>query len=729
VSSEQADTLREAYARRENELHAQLANEQTTQQHGTSNKQPTVATTKRRPLLETLSDAYSLRLFLYTGAAMLVVGVVIWLRDALYLKLQEPIVQAGLLAFGTCAAMSAGWYATLRTRQKLTGRALTLMGSLLVPINFWFLVRSGLISNNGRAWMVCALCTLLYSTTARLLRERLYVYLASVALIATVWAIILRVEPEAFGLYALSLMIVSLALLHLSRLFPQAKNSTDDGLSSTGLSPSGWSRELWSAPLAHVALAGALFSALCYMPLRLWASPSIDEGFFRFRTHAYDPAAAMLLFACAAYTAWFAGRFIYPKRRVFFYCLSTLALCWTEFLMLDAARVSRLTTLFVLSLTTLGLSVASYTARNEALARAFHPAGLFAAAMLAFASCLVALLADSAHSWTHGATLFVLATVFAVASAARFSGALLRSVLACASILMLAALFALHTSPQWFAAIFALSLFLPLLLLSRFALEHGNVWLEKFSFDAAGAALPIAFAATLIEAAAHLQTGNNRLFASCITTSEISLLSFAAYALIKVEARVNYFRAGLAAAVSSYALWCLRAGYSPFSDVEIYTTPVAVLLLVVAYVFLRGEQDTAKKARDAGVLLWTGSVLLCAPLFLRAFEARLLEGVPALSRDLALLCASLALIFFGATKRLRAPVAVGAAALFAELSVLTLTSVDWAQVPLKIYLVTMGALIVFVCWCLEFRREQLLLVRKRISESRTTARERFGEWR
>ncbi len=78
---------------------------------------------------------------------------------------------------------------------------------------------------------------------------------------------------------------------------------------------------------------------------------------------------------------------------------------------------------------------------------------------------------------------------------------------------------------------------------------------------------------------------------------------------------------------------------------------------------------------------------------------------------------------------MRAPVAVGAASLLAELSVLTLTSVDWAQVPLKIYLVTMGALIVFVCWCLEFRREQLLLVRKRISESRTIARERLGEWR
>jgi len=721
VSNEQANTLREAYTRAENELHAQLANSQTAQQ--ASKKRQTIATAKR-PLLETLSDAHTLRLLLYTGAAMLVVGVVIWLRDALYLKLQEPIVQAALLAFGTFTTMAAGWLATLRTRQRLTGRALTLIGSLLVPINFWFLVRSGLISNNGRAWLVCALCALLYGTTAALLREKLYVYLASAASIATVWAIIFRAEREAFGLYALSLMIVSLALLHLSRVFPQTTDSPDESLHS-----SRWSRELWSAPFVHVALAGAGLCALCYMPLRLLPSPTLYEGAFRLRTNAYDPATAMLLFACVAYTAWFTGRYIYTHLRALFYCSSALALCWTEFLMLDSVRVSFLTTLLALSLTALALSVAAYMARDEVLARAFHLASLLIGATLALASSLFALIDESAHTWTHGATLFVLAIVFAIGSNTSFCNALAQHVLAYASMLMLAVLFALHTSTQWFAAIFASALFLTLLLSSKFARERGSVWLDKFSFDATSAVLLIAFVATLLEAITHLEAGDARLFASCVTTLEIGALSFTAYAMTKEKARTNYFRAGLAAMISSYALWCLRAGYSPAADLEIYTTPVAVLLLVIAYLSVRVERDAARKAGDAVALLWMGSVLLCAPLCARAFEARLIESVPALWRDLALLCASLALIFFGATNRLRAPVIAGGAALVAELSVLTLTSVDWAQVPLKIYLVTTGALIVFICWCLEFRREQLLLVRKRISESRTTARERFGEWK
>ena len=181
---------------------------------------PSVPTQRRqrRVLLETLADPHTIRLLLYTGAAMLVVGVVIWLRDVLYLKLQEPIVQAALLVTGTIIVTVSGWLAILRTRLLLTGRALTLIGSLLVPVNFWFLVRSGLIENHGRAWIVCAFCALLYASTAALLREKLYVYLASVAAIATAWTIIYRIEREAFGLYALSLMTISLIFLHLFRL-------------------------------------------------------------------------------------------------------------------------------------------------------------------------------------------------------------------------------------------------------------------------------------------------------------------------------------------------------------------------------------------------------------------------------------------------------------------------------------------------------------------------------
>jgi hypothetical protein len=103
--------------------------------------------------------------------------------------------------------------------------------------------------------------------------------------------------------------------------------------------------------------------------------------------------------------------------------------------------------------------------------------------------------------------------------------------------------------------------------------------------------------------------------------------------------------------------------------------------------------------------------------------------VPAPWRDLLTLCAGLALLIFGVMGRLRAPVLVGAIALVLELSSLALTSVDWLQIPLKVYLISTGALILLVWGLLEFRREQLLLMRRRLSERRETARERFGEWK
>ncbi|HEY0405451.1 MAG TPA: zinc ribbon domain-containing protein, partial [Pyrinomonadaceae bacterium] len=299
----------------------------------------TAARVARRPFFERLADPYTLRLLLYTGAAMLVVGVVIWLRDVLYLKLQEPLVQAELLALGTLLITICGWLTTLRTRLLLTGRALTLIGSLLVPVNFWFLTRSGLISNNGRAWMVCALCAALYAFTAFLLRASLYVYLGSAAGVATIWALVFRATPEAYGLYALTLTTASLIFLHLSRLFPLSTNQAaqaeaggraagpaatresltaiHEGSTKTGqgAQASRLSYEIWGAPLARVALCGVTAGALLYMLLRPGPSRALSAGIFRWRAGDYDASIAMLLFAACAYSAWFTARYIYTDRR------------------------------------------------------------------------------------------------------------------------------------------------------------------------------------------------------------------------------------------------------------------------------------------------------------------------------------------------------------------------------------------------------------------------------
>ncbi len=938
----------------------------------------------RRPLLETLADPQTIRILLYTGAAMLVVGVVIWLRDVLYLKLQEPIVQATLLAVGTIGVTVAGWFTILRTRLRFTGRALTLVGSLLVPVNFWFLVRSGLVRDQGRAWLVCALCALLYAHTAAILREKLYVYLASVAAIATAWTLVYRTEPEAFGLYALSLMALSLAFLHLSRLFPLKEDhvdrAADDPHSSFRIPHSAFAYELWGPPLVQVALAGAALSLLFYMPLRLGSSPSLADGIFRLRSDEYDSGIGMLLSALAAYAAWFTGRYVYTDRRALLYTTSALLLFWTEFLAWDTLELSASVRLLLLAASSAGVTLASRVSHTEALARALHRAGLVASVALSTAVFAVLNLATEL-TLTHGAILALLAVTYAASCAPRFSEPAFAVVLAYASALFASAAFlvalvsldlesktlfyaacalwpfalygvsaatqslrretqltgpflrvadaesallllfaagvafvlndplglrfdsqvswrgamfaalagmvvygalrlrrdrslygaallasaalllvaaacdalkavgalpagwpvataviiaaflmreaadrllpaadekpatgrpqgfaagwtraalislvadcaALACAALWFAVLFsnlaaagtspAAVLFLALLYWGERAARVKREWavylatahagalcvalaatlrldLEWFALASALALLPAFFAAgraarvrglgwlgepltnsawaaavlcvvvSFSQAIDKLRVGEPGLLAPAVTFGALALLAFAASFWSAGRERAMYFRAGLFTLVTSFALACLRAGFDPGEDVELYTTPVAVLLLAVA--FLAARRDWEEYAADTTLLLWLGSVLLAGPLLWRALEYRLMLGVPAPWRDLGVLCAALALLLFGVVGRLRAPLLVGAAALALELAALAMTSVEWLQIPLKVYLIGVGALILFVWGLLEFRREQLLQLRQRLNERRAAARERFGEWR
>jgi hypothetical protein len=632
----------------------------------------------RRALLETLADPHTIRVLLYTGAAMLVVGVVIWLRDILYLKLQEPIVQATLLIIGTAAVTVSGWLTILRTRLLLTGRALTVTGSLLVPVNFWFLVRSGLIENSGRAYLVCAFCAALYALTASFLRERLYVYLASVAAIATVWTFIYRIEREAFGLYALALMAASLIFLHLSHLFPAGtddEQQTKDNPQSAIRNPqSSLSSELWRQPLAHMALAGAAFSIFFYLPLRLGASPSFADGLFRLRASEYDSSIAMLLLAAGAYVTWFMGRHIFMDRRVLLYTLSALCLFWTEFLAADGFGLSGSALLLLLAATAFFVALVARLSKHDALALALHRASLIVTVALAILAYPVI--------------------------SARPTSPLMHSLI----LIFLTSTYAISGSPR----------------LSREEVATGDTPAHVF----------VAFltaTVVVVQAMIFLRVGDALLLAPSVSLGAIGMLWCGASLRAKNQERAHYFRAGLFALITSFALAALSSGFDPLSEVEIYTSPVAVSLLVVAYLFARRQGD--ESASDTPLLLWGGSLLLAAPLVIHALEYRLFLDVPAPWRDLLTLGASLALLIFGVVGRLRAPVLVGAVALALELSALALTSVDWLQIPLKVYLISTGALILLFWGLLEFRREQILLMRRRFNERRETARERFGEWK
>lgn len=694
VEHEQTSKLRDDYEQRRESLRAQLAQRKRAARPSSTRDateyapgEPSPPRTnfpprapevgkERRALLETLSDPHTIRLLLYTGAAMLVVGVVVWLHDILYLKLQEPIVQATLLVIGTITVTVSGWLTILRTRLRLTGRALTLTGSLLVPVNFWFLVRSGLIENSGRAWLVCAFCAALYGLTAATLRERLYVYLASLAAIATAWTIVYRIEHEAFGLYALTLMVVSLLFLHLSQLFPMGESdgqrAKDNPPSAIRHPQSPSNRELWALPLVHVALAGVWLSLFLYMPLRLGSPSSLTNESLPLLFSSYDSRMAVLLFAAAAYAGWFTGQRIFTNRRALLLTLSLLCLFWAEFLAADGFGLTGSAELLLLAATAFLCTLLARSLKSDAWALAFHRAGLIVIVALAILTYPV-ISAAPTSSLTHSLILILLASTYAISGALRFS---------------------------------------------------------EESTGETRAHVSLAFAAAaivVVQAIIYLRVGDASLLTPSVALGAIGLLWLGASLRAMTQERVRYFRAGLLALITAFALAALSTGFDPVSEVEIYTSPIAVLLLLVAYLFARRQAE--EYTADARLLLWAGSLLLAAPLLMHALHYRLLLGVPAPWRDLATLCAALALLIFGIVGRLRAPVLVGATALVLELSTLALTSVDWLQISLKVYLISTGVLILLFWGLLEFRREQILLLRRRLNERREYARERFGEWK
>jgi hypothetical protein len=293
--------------------------------------------------------------------------------------------------------------------------------------------------------------------------------------------------------------------------------------------------------------------------------------------------------------------------------------------------------------------------------------------------------------------------------------------------LFITLLIALRIDTQWFAVGLALILFPIFFALERAARARETAWVARPASLAAEATLALALLFALLHAAPHLQAGDPLLLAPCLSVGAVALASFCASLITMGRVRVGYFRAGLFATVIAFAMGCLRAGYDPVSDIEIYTSPVAVLLLAIAYASVRRSWEEYNL--DTDLLLWLGSLLLAAPLLFHALYFRLLLDVPAPARDIGTLCASLALILFSIIGRLRAPVIVGTCTLALELAALALTSVNWLQVPLKYYLITVGALIVATVWAFEYRHEQILLIRQRFNERREYAREQFGEWR
>jgi hypothetical protein len=138
----------------------------------------------------TLLSERTLNVMLFLGVFLLFASAVTlvvfnWERFA-------PLVQVIFIAAFTLTFYGAGWFVRARMGLRSSGIALTAIGSLLVPIDFYAIYLSGGFPREAwpQVWLgVSLLCWAAYLFTALRIQARFFGYLVGVAVGSTLWAL------------------------------------------------------------------------------------------------------------------------------------------------------------------------------------------------------------------------------------------------------------------------------------------------------------------------------------------------------------------------------------------------------------------------------------------------------------------------------------------------------------------------------------------------------------
>jgi hypothetical protein len=132
--------------------------------------------TSTNSLFQRLLSPQSLNWMMGSGAGLLVIGFIVWLWSAGVFA--NPLVGAVCLGAGNLVLLAAGIWLYKNTNFKLAGNGLTLLASLLLPLNLWFYDAQGLIelAEGGPLWIPALAISIIYALVARLTRNPLSAY-------------------------------------------------------------------------------------------------------------------------------------------------------------------------------------------------------------------------------------------------------------------------------------------------------------------------------------------------------------------------------------------------------------------------------------------------------------------------------------------------------------------------------------------------------------------------
>lgn len=181
--------------------------------------EPTESDAPRRSFMEVLLDPQAIQWLLAAGGALIVLGVVIWLAS-LGLFQNAGIVALGL-GLGNLALLVGGWALILRTSHQHGGRALTLLACLLMPLNLWFYDTHSLMRLEDHLWIAGLICCVIYTASALVLRDSLFVYVLVGGITLTGMLILGQVHRFGEVLAPVTfLIILGMICLHAERAFP-----------------------------------------------------------------------------------------------------------------------------------------------------------------------------------------------------------------------------------------------------------------------------------------------------------------------------------------------------------------------------------------------------------------------------------------------------------------------------------------------------------------------------
>lgn len=334
---------------------------------------PSGDTPSPQTFVEYVLNPRSLQALMTCGGGLLVLGLVIWLWTCGFFD--NPLVMAGCLGTGNLALLAGGASLVKFTRYQTAGRAVTLLASLLLPLNLWFYDAQGLITlaDGGHLWVPAVVCCALYALVARLLKDSLFVYtlVGGVAMTGLLlladhsvnrfWEVL---GPSTF------LVLLGMVCVHVERLFTQE--------------PSPFSRDNFGKAFfrsGHVMLGGGL-ALLLGGRLAGWMYEPLLASQNWFDMPGVSSVGSMKLVALllalgGTYTYVYSQLVSGRGRR---YALSAvMSLLWSEVILLDLLAVHVTESVLLVSLASTALA-ANFAAglnrrRDEALDQLARTAG------------------------------------------------------------------------------------------------------------------------------------------------------------------------------------------------------------------------------------------------------------------------------------------------------------------------------------------------------------------